>query len=305
MGCEGSKPAARGPAPPLRAHSSAHPHHRAASASASAGLRTASATESSSLSSERTSATKTIDGYSADSSVGPADTASSNVSSDRAPSADCCGDCRTCDASADLIAQPISIAAQHKPASGASATFFEVHPSCAQGTHVAGTLALSAFPSKKAVKGLKKSGCDLIVTLQKDEEGAQKVGKMCGQTGIEWMQVDFWHLYHRKMSDELFAKVEEVAQRIRKGDSVMIHCAAGIHRTGMFAYSVLLALGYSPKAAVKSIRTLRSHCHARVGAHRVLGVHELLCPHFPNPSAKLDISLLPVVPEAAAGLKAL
>jgi protein-tyrosine phosphatase len=43
--------------------------------------------------------------------------------------------------------------------------------------------------------------------------------------------------------DAFWALANDVANRLRSGDAVLIHCAGGIGRTAMLAISVLLALG--------------------------------------------------------------
>lgn len=53
-------------------------------------------------------------------------------------------------------------------------------------------------------------------------------------------------------SDDLaFQKtVAEVAECLRRGDSILVHCAAGIGRTGMFSAAILMALGLSMEEAL-------------------------------------------------------
>lgn len=41
----------------------------------------------------------------------------------------------------------------------------------------------------------------------------------------------------------------QIAERLRRGDRVLVHCAAGIGRTGMTAIAVLCALGLDPDRA--------------------------------------------------------
>eukprot|EP01063_Lacrimia_lanifica_P015213 TRINITY_DN22026_c0_g1_i1.p1 TRINITY_DN22026_c0_g1~~TRINITY_DN22026_c0_g1_i1.p1 ORF type:complete len:251 (+),score=79.66 TRINITY_DN22026_c0_g1_i1:60-812(+) len=146
---------------------------------------------------------------------------------------------------------------------------------------VPGQLQLHAFPSKKAVKALKAQGCDVLVTLQKDEEGAQKVRALCEQAGMRWVQVDFWKLYHGRDVDAMHAAVCAVADDLRDGQKVVLHCAAGIHRTGMMAYAVLRALDMPPHAAIESLHALRETTHRRVGAHRVYGIEDFLAQALP------------------------
>ncbi|KAJ9468756.1 hypothetical protein DIPPA_34648 [Diplonema papillatum] len=165
--------------------------------------------------------------------------------------------------------------------------------------HSVGAMCLLHFPGKKQLRILSESSCDYIVTLQKDEEGAQDVKAMCQRRGFSWMQVDFWPMYHKQRVEELMGHVRAVSNLIRSGKRVMVHCAAGIHRTGMFAYAVLRNLGYTPKAAVQSLKALRETTYNRVGAHRIQGVESLLSASFPYPlSAPFEIpasDLPPVV----------
>jgi protein-tyrosine phosphatase len=46
-----------------------------------------------------------------------------------------------------------------------------------------------------------------------------------------------------KDRDAFWALARDVANRLRSGESVLIHCAGGVGRTAMLAVSVLLALG--------------------------------------------------------------
>eukprot|EP00754_Rhynchopus_humris_P007194 Rhum_TRINITY_DN13366_c0_g1::Rhum_TRINITY_DN13366_c0_g1_i1::g.59481::m.59481 len=185
-----------------------------------------------------------------------------------------------------LITRPISGSPKGK-------IFKEVLPLVHAADVRKGSIGLDHFPSQKAVKQHKAQGCTLVITLQKDEEGAQVVRKLCKKNNLEWLQVDFWRHFHRKEADVLWTKVAYVASVVQDGGSVLVHCAAGIHRTGMFAYAVLMALGYTPKAALESLRIMRETCWRRVGLHRIQGVHEMLKENFPDPSLEVDAAWVP------------
>jgi protein-tyrosine phosphatase len=58
--------------------------------------------------------------------------------------------------------------------------------------------------------------------------------------------------------DAYLRLVKETADNIKGGESVLVHCAAGIGRTGMFAASVLLALGLKKKDALARVRAAES-----------------------------------------------
>jgi len=53
--------------------------------------------------------------------------------------------------------------------------------------------------------------------------------------------------------------ITEVAQALRSGESVMLHCAAGIGRTGSTAACVLKALGLDTKEALQRVRLAGSN----------------------------------------------
>jgi len=54
--------------------------------------------------------------------------------------------------------------------------------------------------------------------------------------------------------DALLALARETAAALRGGEGVVIHCHAGIGRTGTVATCVLLALGIEATAALKQVR---------------------------------------------------
>ncbi|MDR7415260.1 MAG: protein-tyrosine phosphatase family protein [Armatimonadota bacterium] len=48
--------------------------------------------------------------------------------------------------------------------------------------------------------------------------------------------------------------VTHVADRLKRGERVLVHCAAGVGRTGMFATCVLLALGLDVEQATQRVK---------------------------------------------------
>jgi protein-tyrosine phosphatase len=53
--------------------------------------------------------------------------------------------------------------------------------------------------------------------------------------------------------DAYWAVVREVAKRLQGGEAVLVHCGAGIGRTGTFAASVLVALGEAVQSAENAV----------------------------------------------------
>jgi len=55
-----------------------------------------------------------------------------------------------------------------------------------------------------------------------------------------------------------FTHIKDVAEVLEKGESVLVHCAAGIGRTGMFASCLLQALGSNEEEAIATIKAAGS-----------------------------------------------
>jgi protein-tyrosine phosphatase len=58
--------------------------------------------------------------------------------------------------------------------------------------------------------------------------------------------------------DSYLRLVKETASNVKGGESVLVHCAAGIGRTGMFTACVLLALGLKKRDALARVRSAGS-----------------------------------------------
>lgn len=65
--------------------------------------------------------------------------------------------------------------------------------------------------------------------------------------------------YQGPDDDELFCQLAtQVADSLRNGDGILVHCGAGIGRTGMFTIAALMALGLSVHEARRRVETAGS-----------------------------------------------
>lgn len=65
--------------------------------------------------------------------------------------------------------------------------------------------------------------------------------------------------YQGPDDDEAFRQlVTEAAHCLRGGESILVHCGAGIGRTGMFAIAVLIALGVRAEEARRAVKAAGS-----------------------------------------------
>lgn len=76
----------------------------------------------------------------------------------------------------------------------------------------------------------------------------------------------------------LFREVEACAALLQAGQSVLIHCAAGIGRTGLAASLVLMALGLPREQALEVV-------HKAGSGSETTAQHELLRGYLPRPRA--------------------
>lgn len=75
---------------------------------------------------------------------------------------------------------------------------------------------------------------------------------------------------HAPRLDEAVAIVGELVERLRRGEVLVMHCAAGVGRTGTIAVCVLVALGLPLDEALAHVAAHRPSAGPEVGAQREL-----------------------------------
>jgi protein-tyrosine phosphatase len=139
----------------------------------------------------------------------------------------------------------------------------------------AGSLAIGHRPSKGLLQTLKLQGMTHLVTLLGEKEGAREIGRWLRPMEVKWIWLSMLSgggIPEAEQLPALRAGVRAVAEAIRAGGRVYIHCSAGIHRTGMIAYAVMLDLQLPPHAARANLDFLRKETAAGVGGERLAWV---------------------------------
>ncbi|MBX2878939.1 MAG: dual specificity protein phosphatase family protein [Granulosicoccus sp.] len=62
------------------------------------------------------------------------------------------------------------------------------------------------------------------------------------------------HIPDQEFEDAWAAQGEQIRQALRVGERVILHCYAGLGRTGMIAARLLVEMGLTPEEAVASVR---------------------------------------------------
>jgi protein-tyrosine phosphatase len=134
-----------------------------------------------------------------------------------------------------------------------------------------GALALTHRPRLRDIPGLSAQGVTHVVTLLAEREGARTIGEAVQRAGLTWIwcPLDGGDPPGAARTTELAPVLAELAALIAGGAAVVIHCSAGIHRTGMIGYALLRQLGRGPEAARAELAELRTVTSEGVGEERL------------------------------------
>jgi len=108
---------------------------------------------------------------------------------------------------------------------------------------------------------LRKTGVDIVVSLLEADEarelGLEDEALLCGAAGIKF--ISFPIPDRGVPSDRMhFAPlVDGIVRQLRSGDSVAIHCRAGIGRSGLLAGCVLGSIGIAADQALAMLSRAR------------------------------------------------
>lgn len=135
----------------------------------------------------------------------------------------------------------------------------------------AGRLGLWARPHLSKFGEWKEKGLTTVLTLLSTAEEAQRVGAAVINAGL------VWHWFEQANGKNLPAPqrfdllhlLKDVNREIDGGSWVLIHCAAGMHRTGMAAYALLRLRGLDRAAALELMQQMRPVTREGVGEKRL------------------------------------
>ena len=75
-----------------------------------------------------------------------------------------------------------------------------------------------------------------------------------GELPFGWIHLPMRNFGLALQADEFHAGLGRIVERVRAGDDVLLHCAAGIGRTGTAAACLLKGLGLSADEALERVR---------------------------------------------------
>jgi protein-tyrosine phosphatase len=122
-----------------------------------------------------------------------------------------------------------------------------------------GRLALYHRPRGMDFPRLRQIGCTHVVTLLKESEHAESIGNMTKNAGLQWiwLPVPNGDYPVGKIHEQFIQAMPQLSQLLDEGGSLLIHCSAGIHRTGTVAYGLLRWRGVERDEAMRIIGEIR------------------------------------------------
>jgi protein-tyrosine phosphatase len=135
----------------------------------------------------------------------------------------------------------------------------------------AGALSLSHRPGRKNIARLPELGITHVVTLLAEREGANEVGEAIRNAGLTWIWCPLENALppNEQITASIRPVLAELARLVEGGAAILVHCSAGIHRTGMFGYALLRQLGLDRAAARAKLIELRAVTGEGVGEGRL------------------------------------
>jgi hypothetical protein len=149
-----------------------------------------------------------------------------------------------------------------------------------------GALSARGRPSPQTLFALKHHrGLTGVVTLLRHDEcfyAEVPIGEACERLGLRWCHAPLAGPKEMGMIGEAkvnvthgdldsFRKVHQVKGWLESGEeNIVVHCAAGLHRTGIFLFVLLRECGETPDQALENIRQMRQMTFNEFGEHNFL-----------------------------------
>ena len=111
------------------------------------------------------------------------------------------------------------------------------------------------------VRGWRSAGVDFLVSLltqpEADEFALDELAKFCRNNGIEYLPFPIPDRGVPRSVERFRGLIDSLRIRLVKGQTVAVHCRAGIGRSSLVAAGTLVAMGFDPGTAFERIAIAR------------------------------------------------
>lgn len=117
----------------------------------------------------------------------------------------------------------------------------------------------SAFEAQARRRGLAEVVCLTPLAEMAQLSPAYHAAVSAGDVSFRWRHLPMRNFGVPEDAQSFRQQVLQIAAALQAGDAVLLHCAAGIGRTGTTAACVLKALGLPPDKALQHVRDAGSN----------------------------------------------
>jgi protein-tyrosine phosphatase len=129
-----------------------------------------------------------------------------------------------------------------------------------------GSLAITPRPRggdwlEDDIADLARSGVGVLVSMLREDEqhelGLEGEASACSRSQIEFVPLPVPDLGAPTDGEAFIRAVHGLADRIRNGESIAMHCRQSVGRSGMLAVSIAIALGVPLESALDAVSRVR------------------------------------------------
>lgn len=125
---------------------------------------------------------------------------------------------------------------------------------------IGGALALSERPKIKEIAKLTLANCNHVVTILAERgEKAGLIGQEVELNSMTWRWVKVSKITALTPKEVLECKtaINESLEKLKRHENILLHCSAGLHRSGVFAYVLLRKSGLEHTESMDFIQQMQ------------------------------------------------
>ena len=123
-----------------------------------------------------------------------------------------------------------------------------------------GYITAAGAPSRQRLEHWADCGVTDVATLQRSDELRPWLPEVCADLGLTWHHIPLsGRRLERKSDRDSLVRIPELAALLtgEPPRAIVVHCAAGLHRTGVCLYLIMRAAGHPSDEAIELIRQAR------------------------------------------------